>query len=154
MMKPLAGTYALVFSSTEAAPIAIGKHGTLRLQRGYYVYVGSALGPGGLHARMAHHLEPTGHPHWHVDYLRTHTKPQEVWFCYGRILWEHRWAYCLGLQRGASVPLAGFGSSDCMCESHLFFFGSRPSRAAFGRSLRTSDRRHPPVQLHSLPANS
>jgi Uri superfamily endonuclease len=27
----------------------------LQLQRGFYVYVGSALGPGGVRARVAHH---------------------------------------------------------------------------------------------------
>jgi Uri superfamily endonuclease len=29
--------------------------------------------------------------------------------------------------RGASVPIAGFGSSDCRCKTHLFFFTRRPS---------------------------
>jgi Uri superfamily endonuclease len=28
--------------------------------------------------------------------------------------------------KGASIPLAGFGSSDCECETHLFFFKRRP----------------------------
>jgi Uri superfamily endonuclease len=63
----------------------------------------------------------------------------EVWFSYDRTSWEHRWAQCLSVQRGASVPLAGFGSSDCTCESHLFFLGSRPSRAAFARRLGVFD---------------
>jgi Uri superfamily endonuclease len=144
------GTYALVLKSTKTATVRIGKLGSLQLQPGFYVYVGSAHGPGGLHARLAHHLEPTGRPHWHVDYLRQHTKPQEVWFCCDRTLWEHRWAHCLGMQRGASVPLAGFGSSDCTCETHLFFFRSRPSRAGFARSLRTIDRTHPLFRLRRL----
>src|ERR1035441_2414782 len=119
-MNAQPGTYALILTSTEAASIPIGKLGSLQLQPGFYVYVGSAHGPGGFRARLAHHLEPISRPHWHVDYLRAHTKPQEVWFCYDRILWECRWAHCLGLQRGASIPLAGFGSSDCDCETHLF----------------------------------
>jgi Uri superfamily endonuclease len=149
-VKPQAGTYALVLLSTKAAPIQVGKLGRLQLQPGFYVYIGSAHGPGGLRARVAHHLKPTGRPHWHVDYLRAHTKLQEVWLCYDRILWEHQWAHCLGLQRGASVPLAGFGSSDCLCGSHLFFFRSRPSRTAFARCLGMFDGRHPPVQLRRL----
>lgn len=124
-------------------PIHVGKLGSLLLQPGFYLYI-SAHGPGGLHGRLAHHLEPTGRPHWHIDYLRAHANPVEVWFCYDRISWECRWANCLSLQRGASVPLAGFGSSDCRCESHLFFFGSRPTRAAFARRLGTFARRHPP----------
>jgi Uri superfamily endonuclease len=108
-------------------------------------------GPGGLRARLAHHLEPTARPHWHIDYLRTHTKPQEVWFCCDRIPWEHRWAYCLGLQRGASIPVAGFGAPNCACESHLYFFRGRPSRTAFAWSLRSIGGSHPPVRLYTHP---
>jgi Uri superfamily endonuclease len=150
MIKAQPGTYALVLSSSVRALIRVGKLGSLRLQPGFYVYVGSAHSPGGLHARLAHHLEPTARPHWHIDYLRAHTNPEQVWFCYERIPWECRWADCLSLQRGASVPLAGFGSSDCTCKSHLFFFGSRPSRAVFARRLGVFDRRHPPVRLFRL----
>lgn len=152
-MKPQPGTYALVLASTKVAPVRIGKLGSLQLQPGYYVYVGSAHGPGGLRARMAHHLEPTRRPHWHVDYLRAHTNPEEVWFCCDRISWECRWANCLGLQRGASIPLDGFGSSDCRCESHLYFFGRQPSKVAFVRSLGTFGRTHSRkvvgLQLHT-----
>jgi Uri superfamily endonuclease len=150
MVKSQPGTYALVLTSTEAASIPIGRLGTLQLQPGFYVYVGSAHGPGGLRARLTHHLEPTDHPHWHIDYLRAHTIPVEVWYAYDRNRWECRWAHCLGLQRGASIPLPGFGSSDCGCESHLFFFESGPSRTAFARRLRNFYRSHPPVQLYRL----
>jgi hypothetical protein len=31
---------------------------------------------------------------------------------------------------GASVPLAGYGSSDCDCETHLFFFEKRWSNSS------------------------
>lgn len=150
-MKPQPGTYALILTSTKSASIPVGRLGRLRLQPGFYVYVGSAHGNGGLRGRLAHHLEPTGRPHWHVDYLRAHTDPEEVWYCCDRIAWECRWAHCLSFQQGASVPLEGFGSSDCRCRSHLLFFGSRPSRAAFARSLRTIDRRLPQVRLHTCP---
>jgi Uri superfamily endonuclease len=149
-MKAQPGTYALVLASTEAAPIRIGKLGRLQIQPGFYIYVGSAHGPGGLRARLAHHLEPTTHPHWHVDYLRANTNPQEVWYAYGRNRWECRWAFCLAKLRGASVPLDGFGSSDCDCGSHLFFLKSRPAKAAFARWLRMFDRDHPAVQVCRL----
>jgi hypothetical protein len=39
------GTYALLLSSVSDAVIRIGRLGNLRLQPGFYVYVGSALGP-------------------------------------------------------------------------------------------------------------
>lgn len=135
MLKPRAGTYALVLFSTKVASVNVGKLGTLRLQPGFYVYIGSAHGPGGLRARLAHHLKPTGRPHWHIDFLKTHASTLEVWYSYDRILWECRWAHCLGTLPGASLPLIGFGSSDCGCETHLYFFGSRPSRLAFAREV-------------------
>ena len=146
MVNPQPGTYALVLSSSVPALIRVGRFGSLRLQPGVYVYIGSAHGPGGLRARLAHHLGPSSRPHWHIDYLRAHANPEEVWYCYDARPWEHQWARCLGTLPGASIPMAGFGASDCACESHLCFFNRRPSRAAFARSLRAFDDSHPPVR--------
>ncbi|MGO8792996.1 MAG: GIY-YIG nuclease family protein [Terriglobia bacterium] len=150
MMNHQPGTYALVLAASKAAPVPVGKLGSLQVQPGFYVYVGSAQGPGGLPARLAHHLGPSAHPHWHIDYLEARVTPEEVWYCYDRTSWEHPWAHCLGLQRNASVPMAGFGSSDCLCGSHLFFFRTRPSRSDFARRLGVFDRGHPPVQFQRL----
>ena len=101
----------------------------MQLQRGFYVYVGSAHGPGGVRARLAHHMRPAQHPHWHIDYLRMRMTLEEIWFCYDGKSREHAWARCFAGMRGASVPLAGFGSSDCDCETHLFFFRKSTARA-------------------------
>ena len=150
MMQPIPGTYAVILASTEAVPIRVGKLGILQLQPGFYVYVGSAHGPGGLRARLAHHLKPTARPHWHIDYLRAHTTPVEVWYVDDRNRWECRWADCLRRMREASVALNGFGSSDCGCETHLYFLGCRPSRAAFARSLRVFDCPHTHLQFRRL----
>jgi Uri superfamily endonuclease len=98
----------------------------MQLQPGFYVYIGSALGPGGVRARLAHHMRPAERPHWHIDYLRFHTTLEEIWFCYDPKSREHDWAIRLAGLPGASMPLAGFGSSDCECESHLLFFEKRP----------------------------
>ena len=124
-----------MLSARASGFVRIGRLGELRLQSGFYVYVGSALGPGGVRARLAHHLEPSRRPHWHIDYLRRHTALEEVWYCYDRTPWEHEWARHIGTAPGASMPLAGFGSSDCGCESHLYFFESRPPRDGFVRSF-------------------
>ena len=150
-VEPEPGTYALVLSSRANGLVRVGRLGVLRLQSGFYVYVGSALGLGGVRARLAHHLRRSIRPHWHIDYFRRHTSLEEVWYCYDRVSREHQWAQALGTREGASIPLAGFGASDCQCESHLYFFRSRPSRNAFVRSLRTSGQKHPQVRLLSLP---
>jgi Uri superfamily endonuclease len=54
-MNHLPGTYALVLSSSSDRRIRIGKFGLLHIRPGFYIYVGSAFGPGGLGARIAHH---------------------------------------------------------------------------------------------------
>lgn len=127
------GTYLLVLASTGERSVRIGRLGTLELRPGYYVYAGSAFGPGGLAARLGRHLRPSGRLRWHIDYLRAHTVPVEFWTIEG-LRREHRWAAALGSLAGAAIPLAGFGASDCGCRSHLFFFEPRPS-AALGRLL-------------------
>jgi len=134
------GTYVLVLSSRSADLIQIGKLGDLRLQSGFYLYVGSALGPGGVRARLAHHLKVSLRPHWHIDCLRAHTRIEEIWYCLDDQRLEHVWAKHINLAEGASVPLLGFGSTDCGCESHLFFFERRPSRERFRKALGTGIR--------------
>jgi Uri superfamily endonuclease len=120
------GTYALVLAATKKMVVTIGQLGEVRLRPGFYVYVGSAFGSGGVRARLNHHLRPAARPYWHIDYLRMHALVQEVWYCYGRVSWEHEWAQHLETVPGASIPLPKFGASDCRCRSHLFFFRSRP----------------------------
>ncbi len=122
------GTYFLLLSSTTDVRIRVGRLGTMRLQPGFYVYVGSAFGPGGVRARVSHHQHISPRPHWHIDYLRAHTVVEEVWVCYSHKRLEHLWARFLSSMKGVSVPVPGFGSSDCGCEAHLFSFKSHAMR--------------------------
>jgi Uri superfamily endonuclease len=145
------GTYALLLSSAADAVIRVGRLGELRLQQGFYVYVGSACGTGGVRARLAHHMRPAEHPHWHIDYLRRHTTLNEVWFCYDRKSRERGWAKCFAEMKGASVPMAGFGSSDCDCETHLFFFRRYPAIGGFIRRLKALGSKTVSIESHSLP---
>ncbi len=41
----------------KAIRIQIGKLGQFKFKKGYYAYVGSAFGPGGLNSRIKHHIE-------------------------------------------------------------------------------------------------
>jgi Uri superfamily endonuclease len=134
-MKSEGGTYAIVLSCSCPERVQIGKLGAFKLRRGFYVYVGSALGPGGVRARVAHHEVMAKRPHWHIDYLRLHTQLDQVWYSHGRVRREHRWARIIRALRGASVPIAGFGSSDCRCAAHLFFFTTRPSFQEFADAV-------------------
>ncbi len=139
------GTYALILSSAVEGAIAIGRLGVLPLQRGFYLYIGSALGPGGLRARIAHHRRLAPRRHWHLDYLRQAVGLEEVWFTHSPVQWEHHWATIAGELVGATVPLRGFGASDCHCQSHLYFFSHRPARTDFCRRLQAVYPGHGPV---------
>jgi Uri superfamily endonuclease len=125
------GTYALVCRSGREADIAVGRLGALAIRRGYYVYVGSAFGPGGVRARVERHLRHGSSRHWHVDYLWPAVRVEEVWYSHARRRQEHSWARILCGEMGRPVPLRGFGASDCRCEAHLAFFDLLPSFDAF-----------------------
>jgi Uri superfamily endonuclease len=145
------GTYALILRASRGGALRIGRLGRLTIRRGSYVYVGSALGPGGLGGRLGHHLRLARRPHWHVDYLRRALRVSEVWYSLEHRSREHLWAALLGKTPGCSIAARGFGASDCRCESHLFFFDSPPSIDGFRRRLRkAADRRSPVHRARQL----
>jgi len=74
------GTYILIVSVKEMKRLEIGRLGMFDIIPGFYAYVGSAFGPGGIRARVGHHLESVAAPHWHIDYLLRFATPVEVWF--------------------------------------------------------------------------
>lgn len=136
------GTYALLLRLRRRRSIRIGKLGTLLARPGFYVYAGSALGPGGLAARIARHGRNEKTLRWHVDHLRAVATLDEVWYTRDATRRECLWAEVLGTMRGASVPMIGFGSSDCSCRSHLLYFPARPGRRPFVRKLREAIAAH------------
>lgn len=144
------GTYALILSAAADHLIQIGRLGQLHVHAGFYVYVGSAFGPGGVRARLAHHCRPAARPHWHIDYLRVVAHPTAVWYTYDTLRREHQWAAVWQRTRGASIPLQRFGASDCPCASHLYFLSTRPSWNAFRNGIRNACRDHLPVHCQRL----
>ena len=141
-MQSFPGTYTLILTSSVEMPVIVGKLGTINLQRGIYAYIGSAFGPGGLKARIEHHLTYSSRPHWHIDYLRPILALCEIWYTYDQIRREHQWVQLHAQTRGAHTPLPGFGSSDCRCRSHLFFYKSKPSGSHFRRRIRSKFKNH------------
>ena len=117
----IGGTYVLGLFSDKAQRIAIGAKGPLRFAPGCYWYVGSALGPGGLRARLRRHIHGSGRRHWHIDYLRARLRLRSVWFATGSARYEHCWSQLLPDLPGVTAAQAGFGASDCSCETHLYF---------------------------------
>lgn len=126
----LPGTYALIFHALAPVCAQAGALGTLRFEPGWYIYVGSAFGPGGLRGRLAHHLHPRPQ-RWHVDALKAVAPVHAIWFTTHPEKLEHRWAQVwMGLP-GVQVPWDGFGASDCRCRAHLFFSPREPLQSVF-----------------------
>ncbi|HFQ91561.1 MAG TPA: GIY-YIG nuclease family protein [Chromatiales bacterium] len=140
------GTYVLLLSSCERRPLRIGRRGVMELAPGCYFYVGSAFGPGGIAARLGHHRRVTRRPHWHIDYLRQALPLSDCWFSFDERRMEHCWAAVAGGLRGASIPLARFGASDCQCPAHLFHFPEPPAFQSFRRHLLMAVPDHAPLE--------
>ncbi|MDF1642666.1 MAG: GIY-YIG nuclease family protein [Pseudomonadales bacterium] len=146
------GTYIVIFScprANEGKECQIGRLGKINLQQGYYSYVGSAFGPGGLKARLAHHLRLAKKPHWHLDYLKLHLQIEAIWFTRDPVRREHLWATAISREPGSAVPLSGFGSSDCDCTTHLFYSSINPEFGHFRQTLNKKTDQHQPIHIAS-----
>jgi Uri superfamily endonuclease len=128
------GTYALFIELPRQQRIAVGRLGPLDLSAGIYLYAGSALGPGGLAARLGHHVTPAARPHWHIDHLRAVGVLRGIWYTADPRRLECAWSLAARALRGACC-IAGFGASDCACPAHLVRLARIPTRRAFRRGL-------------------
>lgn len=123
------GTYVLVLQVTDPISIEVGRLGTWWFDRGWYLYVGSALS--GLGPRLARHLRSRKRCHWHIDYLLGQASVREVWYSLGTQRRECEWARASGSMPGVKPFLAAFGASDCRCHTHLFQSEMPPRADAF-----------------------
>jgi len=131
------GSYVLLLHLPISQNLTIGKLGTFDFPAGWYAYVGSAFGAGGLMGRLKHHLKPVERPHWHIDYLRQAADIKEVWMSPGRERREEAWVELILDIPGAITLIDGFGASDSKQDSHLIYFDVRPLLDDFAVGVRT-----------------
>lgn len=114
------GTYCLVLSCREDTEAAVGKLGRIRFEPGYYAYIGSALS--NMDKRITRHMGNDKKVFWHIDRLTTHKGFAP---CKAYAIYNPRRLECgKAGELGKYLPsIAGFGSSDCRCRSHLFYAG-------------------------------
>ncbi len=129
--------------SRKRATLSIGKLGDFAIVPGYYLYVGSALGAGGLRARISRHLRLVSRPHWHIDYLKPHLAMDSIWYAYDRVRRECQWGQQIQQQLSAQCPIPGFGASDCRCQTHLYALSAPPSFDTFSRGIKREIQGHP-----------
>lgn len=110
------GTYVLLLELPRSTKVQVGSLGELDFQRGAYSYVGSALN--GLEGRVKRHLREDKKFHWHIDYFLESAKVTDVIFAECKQRRECDIAKNLA---NKFSMIKDFGSSDCDCESHLFY---------------------------------
>ena len=123
------GVYCLVLRNSNCT-VEVGALGPLPFARGWYVYTGSAQGPGGL-ARVSRHIrvkrEGVRSPQWHIDYLLMHPAFDLISVACAPTQDPADECRISGLLTGAPIP--AFGCSDCSCRSHLGYFRTNPEKA-------------------------
>lgn len=116
---PDSGCYQLLIKIAADITVRVGALGVCEFPAGGYIYTGSAMK--NFEARVRRHLAASKKLRWHIDYLLAHSDVSitEV----SRFPSEFR-EECnynrAALDAGGTIPVAGFGSSDCReCRSHL-----------------------------------
>ena len=147
-MDKVKGSYILVLQLEQPlAGLQVGRLGQFAFAAGFYFYVGSAFGAGGLAARLAYHTRQKLRPHWHVDYLRAATRLREIWTVSGPERLECCWCQRLLAHPALTVPVPGFGSRDTGCRAHLFYMPRAPYPALLTRIILGEHAADQPVKL-------
>ena len=110
------GSYILIIELPRDMEIQIGKLGRIKFQKGFYAYVGSAMN--NLEKRIERHIRKEKKLFWHIDYLLENVHVREIIYTESSKREECKLAK--NLEKYFN-PVRGFGSSDCKCNSHLFF---------------------------------
>jgi Uri superfamily endonuclease len=121
------GIYYLVFEN-PGCTIRVGALGALTFRAGWHIYVGSALGSGGLQ-RLRRHISLSQlrdkQPKWHVDYLLTSSCFSLVYAVFA-VTEDH--LECRLARELNEGGILKFGCSDCSCTSHLYYRQGDPKQ--------------------------
>jgi len=120
------GTYIIVIFLKKHIQISIGALGLISFKKGYYLYIGSAMGDFGsstLINRVKRHISPPENKkiHWHIDYFLNN---QETSIVQLNLIPSRQKLECILAEELISQSdgyIKKFGSSDCNCLSHLIY---------------------------------
>ncbi len=117
------GVYTLIIRSSRPCRITVGRHLTVLLKRGWYLYSGSALGRGStsLEGRISRHLTRDKKHFWHIDRILSSDSTRVVLVVFAKTTskMECKLNGALLRDSGIGVPTRGVGSTDCRCKSHF-----------------------------------
>lgn len=117
----------MIIELKKSSKIRIGKLGPIDFPKGYYCYVGSALGKiVNLEKRIDRHKklneEKSGKLKWHIDYFLVDPNTSIVDIIMIKSDKRIECAISEKLKKVAIKSINGFGSSDCNCKSHFHYF--------------------------------
>ncbi len=116
------GIYCLLLYLKKESKIIIGKSEHI-FPKGYYCYVGSALN--NLQKRIERHKKKNKKKHWHIDYFLDKGRIIKV----ETILTKKKkecWLSNKIKKLNGETIMKKFGSTDCRCETHLYYFKKNP----------------------------
>ncbi len=129
------GSYLLLLRLPRRTDLKFGAR-NISFTAGWYVYCGSAQA--GLRGRIGRHLRVSRSGHWHIDGLLAESRVIDAQMRFAAASDEEcSLAHEVSLWPEA-VSITGFGSSDCRCPTHLFFFSARPSVSIRNRGVLQS----------------
>ncbi len=121
------GSYILVILLEKEKIIKIGSLRNILFSKGFYLYVGSAMGNTGsstlLNRVKRHFLNKREKKlHWHIDYLLAATNSHIVKLYLIPSIQSLECIIAQELLEQCDDFIKDFGSSDCNCKSHLCYF--------------------------------
>ncbi len=115
------GIYAIVFKISKSVRLySIKMFKNRVIEKGLYVYIGSARGPGGLRARIKRHLMKKKRRKWHIDYLTTLEYFKPIAIIYAITDQDLEYKVSELLSNYLPIPVRKFGSTDKPSKAHLF----------------------------------
>ena len=113
------GIYVLEIYLEAEKELNIGALGDFKFPSGYYYYCGTAQK--NLISRLKRHLSTDKKLYWHIDYVLAAGNITRIF------TWPQKRSFECSLaqnfvNKDADIIVPGFGSSDCNCSSHLFYF--------------------------------
>lgn len=129
----LKGSYVLILENRIPCNIKVGTLGSLAFDKGFYAYIGSMFGSGGLEARIKRYFT-IKRKHWHIDYVLDYMQIIEVF-----VLPEKN---CESFLANIAVKkfkyIKGFGCSDQKHDiSHLLYFGEKHEVKKFIKLIKS-----------------
>jgi len=118
------GIYSVLLQIPKDLTLEVGGLGSVSFLDGFYVYTGSAMGSGGISARISRHLHTEKKMFWHIDYLigNPNVKVLALFRAESKQKLECNVNKSIVSNLDTSI-ISGFGSSDCResCGGHLLF---------------------------------